>query len=124
MTTTADRLRQLAAALPSDRAAVTLTRSDLLALVDAREEGAAPGRDLTVEEVATEVGRAPVTVRGWLVAGALRGYKLNHRDWRVPRSALREYLDAQRRPNDPTPDGDVDLGAWRTVRQRKGGHTS
>ena len=76
------------------------------------------GRDLTVEEVAEETGRAPSTVRGWLIEGDLRGYKLNGRSWRVPRSALRQYLDAQaaRPASLPAADTDpVDISAWRTV---------
>ena len=66
-----ERLRQLALALPSDDASVTITRAALLALVE--EDGApeAPVRDLTVEEVAEETGRAASTVRGWLLAGVL-----------------------------------------------------
>jgi excisionase family DNA binding protein len=93
-----DRLRALAAALPSDTSSVTLTRADLVALLG--ERGAAPAdgppRDLTVEEVAGEVHRADSTIRGWLLRGDLRGYKLNGRDWRVPRSALRSTSPARR----------------------------
>ena len=37
----------------------------------------------------------PLTVRGWLIAQDFRGFKFNGRDWRVPRAALREYLDVQ-----------------------------
>ena len=94
-----ERLRQLASALPSDTCAVTLTRADLVALLedDSRETEVGSTRDLTVEDVADETGRAPSTVRGWLISNALRGYKLNNRDWRVPRAALGEYLRA--RPN-------------------------
>ncbi len=68
-----DRLRQLASALPSDDSAVTITRADLLALLerDSRETEVGSTRDLTVEEVADETSRAPSTVRGW------RGYKFN-----------------------------------------------
>lgn len=55
-----------------------------------------PLADLTVEQVADAIGRAPSTVRGWLQTGALDGYKLNGRDWRVGRGSLRAYQDAQR----------------------------
>jgi excisionase family DNA binding protein len=109
-----ERLRQLASALPSDQSAVSLTRVDLLALLEEDRAPAAPMRDLTVEDVAEETGRAPSTVRGWLLAGALRGYKISGRDWRVPSSALRDYLTGQTetgRP--PTDSGDVDITAWR-----------
>jgi len=92
-----ERLRQLASALPSDDSAVTMTRADLVTLLqgDIGEVDVASTRDLTVEEVAKETGRAPSTVRDWLISGALCGYKLNGRDWRVARSALRQYLEAQ-----------------------------
>ena len=109
-----ERLRQLALALPSDDASVTITRAALLALVE--EDGApeAPVRDLTVEEVAEETGRAASTVRGWLLAGVLRGYKLNGRDWRIPHPALREYVSNQtERYESPSDAGGVDITAWR-----------
>jgi excisionase family DNA binding protein len=89
------RLRLLASALPSNDSAVTLTRADLLSLAADADEATPSAGDLTVTDVAEEVGRASSTVRGWLIAGALRGYKLNSRDWRVPRSALCEYVNAQ-----------------------------
>ena len=60
------------------------------------------------------MNRASSTVRGWLIAGMLRGYKLNNRDWRVPRAALREYLEAQATQSSETP-GEVDITAWRKV---------
>ena len=115
---TVERLRRLVDALPSDDSAVTLTRADLVALV---EDGgdttpSAPSRDLTVEDVAEEVGRAPSTVRGWLADGEMRGYKLNGRDWRVPRSALRAYLDRQANGMEETDDEEpVDIAAWRKL---------
>ena len=115
-----ERLRHLAAGLPSDAAAVTLTRADIVALLE--EAGVPEGiqtapRDLTVEDVAKQTGRAPSTVRGWLIAGDLRGYKLNGRDWRVPPRALREYLDGQRSENVPKKGKGqpVDISAWRRL---------
>lgn len=121
--TLAERLRMLASALPSDDSAVTLTRSDLLALVDGAEHSPSlPTRDLTVEDVADETGRAASTVRGWLIDGKLRGYKLNDRDWRIPWAALREYLDGQGRDGGPemerlAPGEKVDITEWRKVRE-------
>lgn len=113
-----ERLLALAAALPAG-GAVTLTRADLVALV---EDGAevVPGTtsDLTVEEVAAELHRAPSTVRGWLIAGELKGFKLNRKSWRIPRAALRAYLDAQAAPPQPPTDpGKVDVSAWRRVQR-------
>lgn len=118
------RLRQLAAALPSDSSAVTFTRSDLRAMLDEDDvhESDLILRDLRVEEVAEETCRSPSTVRTWLISGQLRGYKLQGRDWRVTRSALREFLDGQpanrsRQPAEPH-GPDVDVGAWRRVRRQ------
>jgi excisionase family DNA binding protein len=85
--------------LPSDASAVTLTRADLMALLEDSDAEPRPVNvlaDLRVQEVAHSIGRSPSTVRGWLGDGSLRGYKLNRREWRVPRSALRDYLDQQR----------------------------
>jgi excisionase family DNA binding protein len=119
--TISDRLRQIASALPSDDSAVTFTRADLVALLD-REGAPASGlspRDLTCEEVGEELGRSASTVRTWLIAGELRGYKLNRKSWRIPREALREYLDAQARgASSDDVNGDVDITAWRKVRAK------
>lgn len=52
--------------------------------------------DLTLEEVAEQVGRAVSTVRGWCASGELRGYRLNGREWRVPASAVAEYFETRR----------------------------
>ena len=115
-----DRIRRLMAALPSDASAVTLTRADLAALVEGTgsEQPSPRVRDLTVEEVAEETQRAPSTVRGWLIAGDLNGYKLNGRDWRVTRAALRAYLDNQKEGTHaghrtPEVEDGVDIAAWR-----------
>ena len=81
-----ERLRQLAAALPSDASSVTLTRADLLAMLEGTCLDVQPSvtRDMSVEQVAEEVQRSPSTIRRWLIAGELRGDKLQGRDWRVP----------------------------------------
>lgn len=115
------RLRQLATALPSDKSSVTFTRADLIALLeDSPDESDSIARDLTVEEVADEVGRAASTIRGWLLDGDLRGYKLNAKTWRIPRSALRTFLDSQGRKAATTfasedEDEDIDISAWRRI---------
>jgi excisionase family DNA binding protein len=117
-----DRLRQLASLLPSDESAITLTKADILSLVGEppRVNRPVPERDLTVDEVADETHRAPSTVRGWLIAGELNGYKLNRRDWRIPRSALQAYINGQSTPIGDMPPAvmtpNVDITAWRRVR--------
>jgi excisionase family DNA binding protein len=53
--------------------------------------------DLTVEEVATHMGRRASTIRGWLNSGRIPGaYRLNGREWRVPVSALQSFQEQQR----------------------------
>jgi hypothetical protein len=68
-----ERLRQLASALPCDDCAVTITRADLVMLLDDdTRETVGSTEDLTVKAVAKETGRAPSTVRDWLSSKALR----------------------------------------------------
>ena len=57
-------------------------------------------------------------IRGWLGRGELDGYLLNGRAWRVPRTPLRRYLDAQSTQATEMPGeaGKVDITAWRRVR--------
>ena len=52
-----------------------------------------------------------------LTAGALRGYKLNGRDWRVPPTALEDYLAAQAAPSQPAggEGSEADITTWRRV---------
>ena len=111
--TLAERLLQIVEALPSPDSSVTLTRADLVGMVEA--SGGVEAVDLTVDQVAEQTQRAPSTVRGWLIDGDLRGYKLNGKDWRVTRSALREYLDAQTSKEKVVvrERGPVDISAWR-----------
>lgn len=81
--------------------------------IESAETDQKPSGDLPVEDVAAHFHRSPSTVRGWLIAGNLKGYKLNGRDWRVTRAAVREYEEAQREP-DPEPEP-VDISAWRSA---------
>lgn len=121
--TVQERLRHLISILPSDESTVAFTRADLVRMLDGEAETiAALDRDLTVEEVAEKVGRAVSTVRTWLIAGDLRGYKLNGKSWRIPQTALRKYLDAQttvsvRDQEDQADedDEDIDISAWRKI---------
>jgi excisionase family DNA binding protein len=116
-------LRQLVAALPSDSSSVVLTRRDIVDLLEGDDVEPSPDTftaDMTVMEIAEAMGRSPSTVRAWLIDGSLRGYKLNRRDWRVPRSALRDYLDGQMAASagtvEPDDEQEVDIGAWRKLR--------
>jgi excisionase family DNA binding protein len=105
------RLRELANGLP-DGATVQITRGDLLELLAEVEPSTAPARDLTVEDVAASLGRSCNSVRRWLAAGDLRGYRLQGRAWRVPAGALEDFRNGVRPPTTPTPD----LGSWRRHR--------
>lgn len=127
------RLEALAASLPTDSAAVTLTRADLKDLLGQNDDAAedteetAPVADYTVQDVAEALDRSPSTVRGWLSDGVLRGYKLRGREWRVPRAAFQEFQeaeaagDASRRREGRPEEEEVDLGAWR--RHYRGEHS-
>lgn len=95
----------------------TVTLRWLAALIgerldDGEPEEEQPAGDLTVDEVAAHFQRSPSTVRGWCSRGELRAYKLNRRDWRIPRPAIREYEEAQREP-EPVDDEHVDIAEWR-----------
>ncbi len=72
--------------------------------------------DMTLDEVASEVGRAVSTVRTWCNSARIAGaYRLNGRDWRVPQAALRKFLDAQGRGEDQheVQNGETDWNAWK-----------
>lgn len=81
---------------------------------------------LTVSEVAGELDRAESTVRGWLGSGLLDGFRLRGREWRIRRSALTAFLEAEEaddRADDASPSGssdEADLGSWRQVREGRG----
>ena len=91
-------------------------------LVDTNQAGDDPDLLLSLEEVGERVGRAVSTVRTWANSGKLPGaFRLNGRDWKVPESALADYLDAQKNPNSQTgvhPQS-TDLGSWRSVRRKR-----
>lgn len=70
--------------------------------------------DLSVQEVADELDRAPSTIRGWLGEGTLDGYRLQGREWRVPRESLRAFLEEER-SNGSDPEKSADLSSWREV---------
>lgn len=103
-----DRIRAIVEPLPAG-ASVTLPRDALAEWLGADDPE--PLTDLTVNEVAELVRRAPSTVRGWCASGELRSYLFQGREYRVTRAALREFQDRQANPVEES--GDDDLGSWR-----------
>ncbi len=71
--------------------------------------------DLTVEQVAEKLGRAPSTVRDWIRAGRLRAYKMMGREYRITPAALEEFIESERRGGAPASvrGRTVRLNAWR-----------
>jgi excisionase family DNA binding protein len=62
---------------------------------------------LTVDEVARQLRVQPKTVRAWLGAGTLPGFKLAHKTWRITRADLQAFLAASRRGDAPA-NGDLE----------------
>jgi excisionase family DNA binding protein len=61
---------------------------------------------LTVDEVARQLRVSPKTVRYWLGAGTLRGFKVSHKVWRIQRADFHAFVTAGLRgaaPAEPTP---------------------
>jgi hypothetical protein len=77
--------------------------------------------DFPVEEVAAKYGRAVSTVRNWCAQGVLPGaYKVNGKEWMIPRSALAAFKDPRTVPPKKKEElilsGGYDMGAWRKKR--------
>lgn len=69
--------------------------------------------DLTVPDLCRQYGRKSSAVRGWLEAGRFPGaYKMNGKEWRVPRAALAAFDAGQRTRGSRR----ANLGSWRKVR--------
>jgi len=111
----ADRLRELADRLPPGGSLV-LTREgllDLAAMNGDQADHAAATAGFTVAELATRFHRSASTVRGWCERHRFDGaYKLNRRDWRIPKTAVDLFLAEQQGESPVT-----QLGAWRSVRR-------
>ena len=111
----ADRLRELAERLPPG-GSLMLTREgllDLAAMNGGQADHAAAPAEFTVAELATRFHRSASTVRGWCERDRFDGaYKLNGRDWRIPKTAVDAFLAEQRGESPVT-----QLGAWRAVRR-------
>lgn len=119
-----DQLRAMAEAVPAG-GAVTLPRDWLLTELDGA--GNAPAAslavDLTVLDLASLFGKRPSTVRAWLEAERFPGaYKLNGKQWRVPRSAVEAFQARERegqgqQPPPSPPRGRGSLSDYRKVRR-------
>ena len=113
---TLEDLLRLHEAMPPG-SSISLSREAVGRLLDGLSPprgGAQNGSDLTLQEVAERVGRAPSTVRGWCASGRLiGGYRLNGRGWRIPLSALGAFLRAQEERSAGPTMGGHNLSAWR-----------
>jgi len=140
--TTLAELRELAERLPVG-ASVVLSRDMLLEALGAPNAPALASTSpefLTVAQLGSLLRRSPSTVRGWCEAHRFAGaFKLNGRDWKIPREALDGFLAGQRpefsredpprraiaapgdtrvRPRRAQVGETPDLAAWRRVRPK------
>ncbi len=87
-----ERLRTIAEALP-EGASITLSSEALRSLLEtAADESSTLAHDMTVEEVATHLERAPQTVRRWIREGELEAYSFRGREYRITAAALRDFI--------------------------------
>lgn len=118
---TADDLATFLAGLP-DEALIPVGWLRTRLRTPGQADPGEPVRDLSCADVATALDRKPGTVRAWCARGEIPGaYLLNHREWRIPRAALRAYLDRQgnqRTTGNADAAGSVDLGSWRRYARR------
>lgn len=103
-------------ALEQQAACLRAQADALEALAGTLREGSGPSTavaDLTVSEIAEELGKSESAVRSWLpIPGA---YKLGDQ-WRIPRPAWRRYLDSLAEKEftaDDSESSPTDLSAWR-----------
>ena len=103
--------------LPEGVESVTFSTDWLRAELDIGSDVLA---DLTVEEAAEKLKKAPSTVRAWLIAGELRGYKVHGREWRISPAAIREFFENQKnssgRQVTKANGKAADLAAWKNVK--------
>ena len=70
--------------------------------------------DLSCADVAKMLSRTPGCIRGWCKSGEFaRAYRLNGREWRIPRASLRAYLDAHGSKKSAQTAEPINLGRWR-----------
>ena len=116
-----DRLRQIVTALP-EQANVTLPVVLVKEWLEVEADD--PLADLTVADVAEQLGRSPGTIRDWIRRGELKAYQLG-KEYRVTCPALTTFCQRQRngpRTSDRSegaPRRRSDLGAWRKLRKRR-----
>ncbi len=116
-----DRLRQIVTALP-EQASVTLPVVLVKEWLDLEVDD--PLADLTVADVALQLGRSRGTVRDWIRRGELEAYQLG-KEYRVTRPALTTFCQRQRNGprtsdrSEAAPGRRSDLGAWRKLRKRR-----
>jgi excisionase family DNA binding protein len=62
--------------------------------------------DMSVKQVAAEIGVVELTVRRLLNSGELKGYKLGRKTWRITRAELDQFKErgGVRRPGRPGKD--------------------
>lgn len=90
------RLEQMVAGMP-EGSNVSLPVSWIRDQLEAEpSEEADRLADLTVSEVAEEFGRSENAVRDWIRAGELDAYRFQGREYRIPRDAVRQFLERQR----------------------------
>lgn len=115
---TAERLARLLGKLPPD--ALLPAGWVLEQLEGAPADDDDPVMDLSVEQAAEALAKAPSTIRGYCSGGLLPGaYKVG-RSWRIPRASLRRY-------GEKSPEGElaatlgrsqrVNLSSWRQLRR-------
>ncbi len=116
-----DRLRQIVTALP-EQASVTLPVVLVKEWLDLEADD--PLADLTVADVAEQLGRSTGTIRDWIRRGELKAYQLG-KEYRVTRPALTTFCQQQRdgpRTSDRSaaaPSRRSDLGSWRKLRKQQ-----
>ncbi len=115
-----DRLRRIVTALP-EQASVTLPVLVVKEWLDLEADD--PLADLTVADVAEQLGRSPGTVRDWIRRGELEAYQLG-KEYRVTRPALSTFCQRQRngprtsKRSEAAPSRRPDLAAWRKLRKQ------
>lgn len=110
-----ERLEQQA---PGSLVPVSWVLSLVVELEPAATRASADGADLTAAEAGDLLGRSASTVREYARAGRLPGsYRQRGREWRVPRSAIEAFRQAEATTMyaepEPSEPESTDLGSWR-----------